>query len=333
MDSTDRQQLLQSLVQKWRDRLSHPLDQNQATSAILALYDYTEQRPPDLVWVDSPLAALPFVQQAYAERDSLVLELWQGLREDLWKPLKASLGNLLEELNRTIGTPFITQFCRSFLWLVQESLPEAGVEPLNNCLLPEWGMGWAAVFEAASQLGIKLDDDRYALFCNYFRAVGWMFPFEEQAIVCQRPQIHWDESGQIHALAMPAIYYPDGFSVYAYHGIHLPQKYGQYHPQQWQSTWLLEEENAELRRVLIQEIGYGRICQELQAIALDTWQEYSLLRLASDVDVEPVHLLKMTCPSTGFIHILRVPPDLDSAREAIRWVNWGVDPTEFSAQT
>lgn len=41
----------------------------------------------------------------------------------------------------------------------------------------------------------------------------------------------------------------------------------------------------------------------------------------------------MTCPSTGHIHALRVPHYMESAREAIRWVNWGIDPEEFSVQT
>jgi hypothetical protein len=44
-------------------------------------------------------------------------------------------------------------------------------------------------------------------------------------------------------------------------------------------------------------------------------------------------LLKMTCPSTKHIHALRVPPDLQTAREAIRWINWDIDPEEFSIQT
>ena len=41
----------------------------------------------------------------------------------------------------------------------------------------------------------------------------------------------------------------------------------------------------------------------------------------------------MTCPSTEFIHVLRVPPDVKSAREAIGWVNWGIDPDEFAVET
>lgn len=87
--------------------------------------------------------------------------------------------------------------------------------------------------------------------------------------------------------------------------------------------------------MLIQGIGYARICTELQAIEVDSWAEYSLLKIDQiiDIDRQAIYLLKMTCPSTGFIHALRVPPNMQSAREAITWVNWGVDPLEFSVQT
>jgi hypothetical protein len=152
--------------------------------------------------------------------------------------------------------------------------------------------------------------------------------------VCDRPRIlSFDNEQRLHAEGSPAIQFADGYSLYSYHGVTLPEKYGVLHPNQWQAKWLLEEDNAELRRVLMQGIGYGRICQELEAEELDTWQEYILLKIDNDVDIEQIYLLKMTCPSTGFIHALRVPPDVNSAREAIRWVNWGVDPEEFSVQT
>ncbi len=102
---------------------------------------------------------------------------------------------------------------------------------------------------------------------------------------------------------------------------------------------MLKEQNAEVRRALIQRIGYDRICQELEVTELDTWQEYTLLSIEFDDDFDdegnakPIYLLKMTCPSTGFIHALRVSPNVRSssrasltAQEAIRWVNWGTDP-------
>ena len=159
----------------------------------------------------------------------------------------------------------------------------------------------------------------------------------------------------------------DGYSLYAYHGVYLPESYGKIPPHQWnidwylkesdlelkerlievlpvellrsryahapRTHWLLEEKNSELRRSLIQRIGYARLCQELQAEKLDTWQDYEILRIDAKIDEEPIHLLKMNCPSTGDIHAIRVPPNMTSARDAVRWINWGIDPQEFSVQT
>jgi leucine-rich repeat protein SHOC2 len=113
-----------------------------------------------------------------------------------------------------------------------------------------------------------------------------------------------------------------------------------------QSQWLLDEENAEIRKVLIQQIGYERICQELDAVSIDNWREYSLLKIENfqvfyeedededeDEKREPLILLKMTCPSTAHIHILRVPPEMTSAEAAITWVNHGIHPDQFFIQT
>ena len=55
---------------------------------------------------------------------------------------------------------------------------------------------------------------------------------------------------------------------------------------------MLSERNAELRRLLIQVIGYERICQELRATELDAWREYTLLKIDDRVDVEKICLLE-----------------------------------------
>jgi leucine-rich repeat protein SHOC2 len=114
----------------------------------------------------------------------------------------------------------------------------------------------------------------------------------------------------------------------------------------WKAEWLLDEDNAEIRRILIEQVGYEKICEELNAIDLDTWREYTLLKIDGveavydedkdndePIDREPMVLLKMTCPSTQHIHILRVPPEMESAEAAITWVNHGIHPDEFAVQT
>lgn len=107
---------------------------------------------------------------------------------------------------------------------------------------------------------------------------------------------------------------------------------------QWSPQWLLEEPNAELRRLLIQVIGYEKICFELEAVELDNWREYSLLGIAFNHDIfveeqEDIYLLKMICPSTAYIHVIRVPPQVNSCREAIQWINWGIDPEDFAIES
>jgi leucine-rich repeat protein SHOC2 len=115
-------------------------------------------------------------------------------------------------------------------------------------------------------------------------------------------------------------------------GVHLPPRYWTKFSE-WKSEWLLDEENAEIRKVIIEQIGYDRICQELDAIERDIWREYTLLEIKGEIDVEPIVLLKMTCPSTGHIHALRVPPDMQSAAEAITWVNGGIHPDDIAIAT
>ena len=130
-------------------------------------------------------------------------------------------------------------------------------------------------------------------------------------------------------------------------GTDLPRRYWT-KLSEWQPEWLLDENNAEIRRRIIDLLGYEKICEVLNATKIDTWREYVLLKIENSQPVferlgltwppklvgkEPIALLKMICPSTGHIHILRVPPDMTSAEEAIVWVNHGIDLDRFTTQT
>jgi hypothetical protein len=123
--------------------------------------------------------------------------------------------------------------------------------------------------------------------------------------------------------------------------VNLPRRYWRKFSD-WKAKWLLDEKNAEIRRRLIEHVGYEKICDELDAISIDIWQEYTLLKIDNveivyqgwrEIGKEPMMLLKMTCPCTKHLHILRVPPDMTSAEAAIVWVNHGIHPSKFSIQT
>jgi len=203
---------------------------------------------------------------------------------------------------------------------------------------PEVLAGDAAFLDFGfSVLNYPYDLEKWEIFQQLIVSCGWIYSYEKTCIVCDRPlKLSFDSQDRLHAEGKPAIQFPDGWGLYSYHGVTLPKKYGVVPPQEWQAQWILEETNSEFRRVLIQEIGYAHMCEKLQATELDSWAEYTLLKIDKMIDNgdrQPFYLLKMTCPSTKFIHALRVPPDMRSAREAIRWANWGIDPQEFSVQT
>ncbi len=256
--------------------------------------------------------------------------VWENFGQSAWQQLGEPIIN---EINKQ---PWIQELEETFKqlslpWLymsnglgLASSLFNSGIESASVGLIDY----------CIEVLNCQYDVEKWLAMNSLITNCGWVFFFERTCLVCDRPNtLSFDEQYRLHAAGKPAIAYNDGYRVYAYNGVILPEKYGRVHPDLWQASWLLTEPNAELRRVFIQGIGYSRICQELQATEIDSWREYTLLRIDNNIDIEPIHLLKMICPSTRYIHATRVPPHIRSAREAITWMNWDIDPEEFTVET
>lgn len=86
---------------------------------------------------------------------------------------------------------------------------------------------------------------------------------------------------------------------------------------------VLGEENAELRRVLLERMGYDAFLAAADAQVLD--QDYDpggarrLLRVELQGD-EDLVCLAVLCPSTGRQYLLRVPPNIRRCRQAAAWI-------------
>lgn len=356
----EQEALIPVYWEKWKRIIfsTEPINCQKATAVVKAAYAWIGEKPPEIIFFDSPKTAL--IDTLIKLRKELGNE-WNNLdNRDVWDVLYIPedparqlvdilRGKLETQLTRQLESQLNRNLESNLFWqLWNRPLSQREIQ-LESQLELELELEFEedhyirhdnlsrdnGVYDFCfSVLNCDCDQKTWYLFQSLAKECGWIFPFEKICLVCDRPRIlSFDNEQRLHAEGSPAIQFADGYSLYSYHGVTLPEKYGVLHPNQWQAKWLLEEDNAELRRVLMQGIGYGRICQELEAEELDTWQEYILLKIDNDVDIEQIYLLKMTCPSTGFIHALRVPPDVKSAREAIRWVNWGIDPEEFSVQT
>ena len=342
----EQKSLIEACRQKWGTlaNSTKPISNPKAAAAVKSVCEILGLKASEITFCSSPNGALAQLETLKVIEDTECME-----------PLNKQITDALHPF---ILTELLRQLSELSIWEEQlkQQLNSNFLDYRNYSKLiftPKYLVENLAVAEfCVSGFGVVLKPEAQKVFecLNQLLAeCGWIILLDDTCIVCSRPcQLRLDSEHRLHAEGEPALEFPDGYKIYSYHGVTLPEKYGQIHPNLWQAQWLLEEKNAELRRVLIQGIGYARICSELQATELDCWKEYTLLKIDADIDgfdpddfeddddapkKEDIYLLKMTCPSTGHIHVLRVPPDVTSAKEAIRWVNWDIDSEEFSVQT
>ena len=310
-------------------------DKSRAETAVRLAYKEAGLTPPRIIiWLRSPYegaigSALlcNFKAQVGAQVGDPV---WAQVRDQVGAQVQAQVvAQVREQVRAQVGAQ-VREQVRDQVWaqvgaqVWEQVRDQAG----NACygLHDAGGLGFYEYFSEICGLEVckKLDPIAEAA-----RSCGWWWPFQGAVILTEKPIfLHRDAELRLHGDGQLAIEYPDGWGVYASHGVRLPEKYGKTKIADWKPEWLVSDQNAELRMVLIRAIGYDRICQELNAKKIDTWREYELLKI-ENVDVEPILLCKMTCPSTGKIHALRVPPDTTSARAAITLCNHGIDPEQF----
>ncbi|MCI0541735.1 MAG: hypothetical protein L0Z50_41590 [Verrucomicrobiales bacterium] len=96
---------------------------------------------------------------------------------------------------------------------------------------------------------------------------------------------------------------------------------------------VLAERNTELRRVMIERVGFEKFLQEVKAEVLDADRDRGgqrkLLRVPLTND-EPIVLVSVHCPSTGRQYLVRVPPDTRTCRAAVAWTAGFDNPNDYA---
>ena len=92
---------------------------------------------------------------------------------------------------------------------------------------------------------------------------------------------------------------------------------------------ILNERNAEMRRVMVERFGYERLFEATNATELDADRDAGgprrLMRIALSND-EDIVCVSVNCPSTGRQFTLRVPPHIKTCHEAVAWTAGFDDP-------
>ncbi|MDI2131565.1 DUF6745 domain-containing protein [Yinghuangia seranimata] len=168
------------------------------------------------------------------------------------------------------------------------------------------------------------------------RAAGWWWPYERVVLVAERPtQLHRDENARLHSGEGAALAFPDGFALHAWRGMPIPADFVTGLGPRGSSldaTRIRNEDNAELRRVMLEIYGYDRYLSEVGAQPLhrDATGVLWRIQLPGDEPVVMVEVLNSTPEPDGSVRTywLRVPPTTRTARAGVAWT-FGLTEEEY----
>lgn len=138
-----------------------------------------------------------------------------------------------------------------------------------------WGSpSWVSFFQDVCGLELPGDlGERARALQGTAESACWWWPHRQFVMVCARPRsIHRDDRGRLHNDSGPAIDWPDGWGVYAIHGVRVPADIVE-HPEAITTERINVEPNAEVRRVMLDRFGIGRYLRESKAklVSRDDW--------------------------------------------------------------
>lgn len=158
---------------------------------------------------------------------------------------------------------------------------------------------------------------------------GWVSFYDTTVVFQDRPEyIKMDDENRCHCEDGPAIRYSDGFSIYMWHGVQIPDEWIE-NKASVTTKIALTWENVEQRRVACEIIGWNNILRELNAKIIDEDPDPMVGTLVeADIpEIGPERFLRVLC-GTGREFALPVPPEMETALEANAWT-YGLDAKDF----
>ncbi|AQU65583.1 DUF6745 domain-containing protein [Streptomyces niveus] len=324
-------------VDKWRGvaAATGAADRPAAEAGIRLAYRTAGLAEPErIVWADSPLAGLTAVrsltEQGRSVRDEVRTKPWAEERRRIhdelgpagWAEWWGVTGARLWDTTRALAERIRSGITDAPTTDPAE-LPETR-QLLLDAVLGQHDAAWLAAFDGRGE--------RLAGLAEVAAHAGWWWPYEKVTVVCERPvELHRDEAGRLDRGDGPALAYPDGFALYAWRGMPVPADFLA-ELTTLDPARIRTEENAELRRVMLEYYGYDRYLAESGAEPIGKDETGILWRiaLADDEDVVMVEVVNSTPEPDGTsrTYWLRVPPNTRTAKEGVAWT-FGLDAQTY----
>ncbi|WP_233225627.1 DUF6745 domain-containing protein [Amycolatopsis sp. CA-126428] len=286
---------------------TYSADRPAAEDAITRLYALLGEPPPSFVWALSPNAAVP---------PSVSVE-----------PVEARLATRVSALRRRWGdvSPEARQLVKEPAGLIRAAIPRS------------LGLHWYGQ-QDTYWVTPGSGDPELELWATLVRSCGWWWPRDGVCVIAERPLVlRLDDEGRLHSATGPAVVYPDGWGVHAWHGTRVP-------------SWVIEdptaerinrEFNVEVRRCAVEHLGWAAYIEQaglrilsrapdpgnpgcelrLYDLPPQKWHAPSRLLMAVNGSVER--------DGTRRRYGLRVPAEFDHPLDAAGW-SYGLTGAQYA---
>jgi hypothetical protein len=287
---------------------TEPLDWEEAKCAVSHAYKCADLEAPKIfIRLRSPLEGVigaHFLSVGASVRDSVRDSVgdsvWASVGDSVWASVRASVG------------ASVWDSVRASVWDGVRASVRASV--------------WDSVWDQVNKAGYGQHDASWLAFCRYFRdeasldccrkldgltdtakSCGWWWPFKGAVIITDRHNsVRRDERGRLHNSNGPSVTYPDGgvFELYAWHGLRV-SKSVICDPVTIER--IESEQNAEIRRVLVERFGQARYVKESNAVKVQS-DDFGTLYRKDQAGDEPIFMVNVICPTTGREYMLGIDP-------------------------
>ena len=157
---------------------------------------------------------------------------------------------------------------------------------------------------------------------------------QDFCMISDRPELLTvDDQNRPHADSGPFCRWRDGSALYSVHGTRIPAWVIE-QPERLTVAAIDAEQNAEIRRVMLDRYGWARFMQDSGAERLDHDERWGTLYRRSMADDEPLVMVEVINrspePDGHFKHYtLRVPPNCRTSLEAVAWT-FNMAPAEYA---
>lgn len=229
-------------VDKWTKigLCTDPIDQKEVETAIRECYKLSNlEQPKHFIFLDSPLACILAIHLLH-DPEATCPEV----------QAKVAPMNSVD---------------------VEKMLMERGKDPskpkpsdcLNAYVGGQFWVSWQA-FESYFDIVCGLDHAKLQQARAYRRAQQsccWWWPYSEFVVVSNRPSKIISSNRQLHCEDGPGLQYRDGWSVWAIEGVRVTEQIV-LRPETLTIPQIQKEDNAEVRRVMIQRYGASKYLEE-----------------------------------------------------------------------